>query len=77
MYEELKEKYARDLSNQEMELQVFYDVANIESAENRLMRKEYDEMLNVSIKQQWKTDKMRVAAEAASSTDDTSSADTT
>ena len=27
MYEELKEKYAIDLSNQEMELQVFYDIS--------------------------------------------------
>ena len=63
MYEELKEMYARDLSNQEMELQVFYDIANIESAENRLMKIEYDQMLQVSIKQQWKTDKMRVGME--------------
>lgn len=65
MYAELKEKYAQDLANQEMELQVFSDVANIESAENRLMRIEYDKMLGVSIKQQWKTDKMRVGMENA------------
>jgi len=63
MYEELKEKYAIDLSNQEMELQVFYDIANIESAENTLMKIEYDNMLQVSIKQQWKTDKMRQGME--------------
>ena len=63
MYEELKEKYTIDLSNQEMELQVFYDIANIESAENTLMKIEYDNMLQVSIKQQWKTDKMRQGME--------------
>ena len=63
MYEELKEKYAIDLSNQEMELQVFYDIANIESAENTLMKIEYDNMLQVSIKQQWKADKMRQGIE--------------
>ena len=63
MYEELKEKYAIDLSNQEMELQVFYDIANIESAENTLMKIEYGNMLQVSIKQQWKTDKMRQGME--------------
>ena len=64
-FDELSQRWCRETASESIEKDTYFQLAGTERALNAVLTDEYEEMLEIAVKQQWKTDAMRVQAEEA------------